>query len=36
LNTYREVTRMLGAILIGTFVLVVGPLSVFFGADSRI
>jgi len=25
-----------GAILIGVFVLLVGPLSVFFGADSRL
>jgi hypothetical protein len=30
------VKYMLGAILIGSFVLLVGPLSIFFGADSRL
>jgi hypothetical protein len=35
-NKRREVTILEGAILVGVFVLLVGPLSVFFGADSRL
>lgn len=33
---HLEVSWMLGAILVGSFVLLVGPMSYFFGADSRV
>ena len=36
LNELGQEVKMLGAMLIGAFVLLIGPLAYFFGADSRL